>query len=254
MEMVEGSMALFHQSSYTSYKKSVDIGSSLGVAGLDWSSGTLGGYINLSNTSQDPVSCALTCHHVLRPTRLEDFANFKALVDAVNKHRSATVDKTRANIRKWDKGWALWNWNLGEKDNQGTVEEPRVIEVSDNDEPKSQIIKKGRTMDQDQKSEPHLKKSKKEDQPELPPFHGKTIIDQTRQIAFIPDNAHPAGQQLIDFGAARRHEQHLEDQIRATGTDPQHVPWIRNGGFVDIEGHITRVWLQVKVEAEGGRR
>lgn len=45
-------------------------GVGIGVSGLDWSGGTLGGYIVLSaGAGNDPVTCALTCHHVLRPTR-----------------------------------------------------------------------------------------------------------------------------------------------------------------------------------------
>lgn len=45
-------------------------GVDIGVSGLDWSRGTLGGYVLLSaGAGNDPVTCALTCHHVLRPTR-----------------------------------------------------------------------------------------------------------------------------------------------------------------------------------------
>lgn len=52
------------------HMKSPTPGSSIGVAGLDWSSGTLGGYVTLrSSSTEERVLCALTCHHVLRPTR-----------------------------------------------------------------------------------------------------------------------------------------------------------------------------------------
>ena len=53
------------------HTKSATPGSSIGVAGLDWSSGTLGGYVTLrSSSTEERVLCALTCHHVLRPTRI----------------------------------------------------------------------------------------------------------------------------------------------------------------------------------------
>lgn len=45
-------------------------GVGIGVSGLDGSGGTLGGYVLLSaGAGKNPVTCALTCHHVLRPTR-----------------------------------------------------------------------------------------------------------------------------------------------------------------------------------------
>ncbi len=44
-------------------------GVSVGVTGLDWSSGTFGGYLLLKRKGHASLPCAVTCHHVLRPTR-----------------------------------------------------------------------------------------------------------------------------------------------------------------------------------------
>ena len=45
------------------------VGSSIGVAGLRWSVGTLGGFFELKKPGKTPIPCAITCHHVVRPTR-----------------------------------------------------------------------------------------------------------------------------------------------------------------------------------------
>ncbi len=45
-------------------------GSSIGVRDLDWSSGTLGGYMELVDGKGGRIPCCLTNHHVLRPSRI----------------------------------------------------------------------------------------------------------------------------------------------------------------------------------------
>jgi len=45
------------------------LGSSIGVAGLRWSAGTLGGFFELKKPGQTPILCAIICHYVVRPTR-----------------------------------------------------------------------------------------------------------------------------------------------------------------------------------------
>lgn len=67
--LIDGYVARFAPSSYVSYEAIPEIGSSLSVAGLDWASGTLRGYVDLCQAGKNPVHCALTYHHVLRPTR-----------------------------------------------------------------------------------------------------------------------------------------------------------------------------------------
>lgn len=69
VEFIEGCVAPLCPPIDVSYECSADIGSSLGVAGINWASGALGGYLYLHNASNDIVHCSLTCHHVLRPTR-----------------------------------------------------------------------------------------------------------------------------------------------------------------------------------------
>lgn len=44
-------------------------GAGVGVAGVDWTSGTFGGYVLLTRKGHASLKCVLTCHHVLRPTR-----------------------------------------------------------------------------------------------------------------------------------------------------------------------------------------
>lgn len=45
------------------------MGTSLGVRGLTWSAGMLGGYVGLYRGQDAPIVCALSCHHVLRPSK-----------------------------------------------------------------------------------------------------------------------------------------------------------------------------------------
>ena len=52
------------------FEKIPKMGESLGVAGLRWSGGTLGGFVRLQKPGTDEsIIAALTCHHVVRPTR-----------------------------------------------------------------------------------------------------------------------------------------------------------------------------------------
>lgn len=69
VELVDGTICHFAAGIYLEYDLTPAIGSSLGVAGVGWSSGTLGGYVNLSHPDKETIHCGLTCHHVLRPTK-----------------------------------------------------------------------------------------------------------------------------------------------------------------------------------------
>lgn len=68
IELVNGSISRFGSINELPYTTRPPIGSSLSVVGLDWASGTFGGYVTLRRL-QEQWTCALTCHHVLRPTR-----------------------------------------------------------------------------------------------------------------------------------------------------------------------------------------
>lgn len=69
VELVNGSVERFGWAENTEYHMKPPIGSSLGVGGLSWSTGTLGGYFQISQGDGVPFPCAVTCHHVLRPTK-----------------------------------------------------------------------------------------------------------------------------------------------------------------------------------------
>lgn len=69
VEIVEGSITRLASTTHL-HEREPMVGSSIGVAGLDWSSGTLGPYVAVQlSPTEEPFCCALTCHHVLRPTR-----------------------------------------------------------------------------------------------------------------------------------------------------------------------------------------
>lgn len=51
------------------YRQEPSNGSSVGVSGLKWASGSFGGYFELVDEDGNVFNCALSCHHVLRPTK-----------------------------------------------------------------------------------------------------------------------------------------------------------------------------------------
>lgn len=51
------------------YPQKPNVGSSIGVTGVDWASSSLGGYLELVQEDGQVLKCALSCHHVLRPTK-----------------------------------------------------------------------------------------------------------------------------------------------------------------------------------------
>lgn len=72
VEMVEGIISRWRTSSSEGggHPTRPPGGTSIGIAGIDWSSGTMGGYVRLTDGSTgSSLLCALSCHHVLRPTR-----------------------------------------------------------------------------------------------------------------------------------------------------------------------------------------
>ncbi len=66
IELLRGKAILFTDVPGPSYQRKPDIGSSLGVRDNNCSAGTLGGFVKLRKNG-DILSCALTCHHVLKP-------------------------------------------------------------------------------------------------------------------------------------------------------------------------------------------
>lgn len=69
VELVDGSVNRFGPVGDIECHVKPPMGSSLALGGLCWSSGTLGGYVRLSPTEGPSFVCAITCHHVLRPTK-----------------------------------------------------------------------------------------------------------------------------------------------------------------------------------------
>ena len=49
-------------------------GSSIGLSQVNWSAGTMGGYVRLKKKGEATKTCAMTCHHVLQPTKLDTAA------------------------------------------------------------------------------------------------------------------------------------------------------------------------------------
>ncbi|KAK2766954.1 hypothetical protein FQN54_006269 [Arachnomyces sp. PD_36] len=53
------------------YDRQPDMGGSIGVSGDDCSTGSFGGYVELYNEEGVMIPCGITCHHVLRPCKLD---------------------------------------------------------------------------------------------------------------------------------------------------------------------------------------
>ena len=68
VELINGSVERFTSPAFVPYNTLVAMGSSIVPEGLDWTSGSAGGYVELRGDNEAPVLCALSRHHVLRPT------------------------------------------------------------------------------------------------------------------------------------------------------------------------------------------
>lgn len=68
-------------------------------------------------------------------------------------------------------------------------------------------------------------------------------------MIYRPSERAPGAQQVINYGTRQDYEEALTRTIEADGDNPLMVPWIRNGGWINVEGHYQRVWLKVKTEA-----
>ena len=52
------------------YNTHPGIGSSIGLSGVNGSSGTMGGFVQLKREGEATKTCAMTCHHVLQATKI----------------------------------------------------------------------------------------------------------------------------------------------------------------------------------------
>lgn len=68
VELINGMISRLGGQADEEYKTIPDTGSSTGPAGVDWASGTLGGFLQLRRPTDSPMTCGITCHHVLRPS------------------------------------------------------------------------------------------------------------------------------------------------------------------------------------------
>ncbi|KAI9719976.1 MAG: hypothetical protein M1812_003101 [Candelaria pacifica] len=75
------------------------LGLSIGVKDVYWSSGTIGGFVEMENTSgeSDPIICALTNHRVARPTKIVGNetgpgpVNYDPRLDETEKYHEAVI-------------------------------------------------------------------------------------------------------------------------------------------------------------------
>ncbi|KAM5439785.1 hypothetical protein MferCBS31731_004195 [Microsporum ferrugineum] len=66
------------------YASKPPMGGSVGVAGIDWSTGTFGGYLELLKHGQPAKICGLTCHHVVAKSDVP-VRNFEAIAGDAGK-------------------------------------------------------------------------------------------------------------------------------------------------------------------------